>query len=151
VNTPAASILSGAAGALSLNLIHEFTRRTVPHAPRVDIVGMHAVARLARAAGAEPPEHLRNTALAGDLVSNSLYYSLVGVAGRKNAVAAGALAGLAAGVGVLLLPPPLNLGDGEVNRTPATQVMAAGMYLAAGLIAGGVFRALAANADQTRR
>lgn len=148
MNTPAAALLSGAAGAISLNLLHEFTRNTMPHPPRVDIIGMRAVAKLARAAGTEPPEHLRNTALAGDLVSNSLYYSLVAAAGPENSIAVGALAGLAAGIGVLLLPPPMDLGDAEVNRTPATQVMAAGMYLAGGLIAGCLYSALAKRTSE---
>ncbi|MDZ4796676.1 MAG: hypothetical protein SGI92_00835 [Bryobacteraceae bacterium] len=103
---------------------------------------MRSVAKIARAAGQEPPQHLRRTALAGDLVANTLYFSLSGLAGPRNAVATGAVGGLAAGIGALLLSPALNVGDAEVNRTPATQVMTAGMYLAAGLIAGVVYRQL---------
>src|SRR5689334_12102213 len=80
---PAAALLSGAAGAISLNLMHECTRKTMPHPPRVDIVGMRAVASIARATGHEPPSHLRNTALVGDLAANTLYYSLAGLAGRR--------------------------------------------------------------------
>jgi len=141
----AAALLSGAAGAVSLNLMHECTRKTMPHPPRVDIIGMRALAKLARASGSEPPEHLRTTALAGDLLSNSLYYSAVGARGPEHAVANGAVAGLAAGIGVLLLPGPLGLGSAEVNRTAATQIMAAGMYFAAGLIAGYTYRAIASD------
>src|SRR4051812_13434974 len=103
---------------------------------------MRSVARLARAVASEPPDHLRATALTDDVISNSLYYNLVGAGGRDNAVVVGPCIGLAAGIGVLLLPPPMGVGDAEVNRTPATQVLAAGMYFAAG-IAGGVYRGLA--------
>jgi hypothetical protein len=138
-----ASVMSGVAGAISLNLMHECTRTTMPHPPRVDIVGMRAVAKIARASGHEPPRELRKTALAGDLVANSAYYGLVGVGGRENAVMVGAVGGLAAGIGALLLSPALHVGDAEVNRTPGTQVMAAGMYFAAGLIAGAVYRRFA--------
>ncbi len=76
MNSVAASLLSGAISAIGLNIIHETLRKTMPHPARVDIVGMRSVAKLARAAGTEPPEHLRSTALAGDIVSNALYYSL---------------------------------------------------------------------------
>jgi len=145
MNSTAATLLSGAAGAVSLNLMHECTRKTMPHPPRVDIVGMKAVARLARAAGSRPPEHLRTTTLAGDLVSNSVYYSVAGLGGRDRSIVIGGAAGLAAGLGVLLLPPAMGLGTAEVNRTPETQIMAAGMYFAAGLVAGAVYRLLARN------
>ncbi len=137
-----AAVLSGVAGAVSLNLMHECTRVSMPHPPRVDIVGMRAVAKIARATGHEPPQELRKTAMAGDLVANSLYYGLVGLGGRRNALAIGAVGGLAAGIGALLLSPTLGVGDAEVNRTRGTQVMTAGMYFAAGLIAGAVYRSV---------
>src|SRR4051794_31859759 len=109
MNSSAASLLSGGISAVSLNLIHETLRKTMPHPPRVDIVGMRSVAKLARAAGAEPPEHLRSTALAGDILSNALYYSLTGVFGRQNAILTGACIGMAAGVGLLALSPSLGV------------------------------------------
>lgn len=142
VNIPAA-LVSGAVGAVSVTLMHECTRKTMPHPPRADVIGMKAVAALARRAGTEPPEHLRTTALIGDLISNSFYYSSVAAGGPDNAVVNGAVAGMAAGVGLLLLPEPLGLGGAEVNRTVGTQIMGAGMYLAAGLIAGLTYRAIA--------
>ena len=145
MNSVAASLLSGAISAIGLNIIHETLRKTMPHPARVDIVGMRSVAKLARAAGTEPPEHLRSTALAGDIVSNSLYYSLTGVFGRQNALLTGACIGTAAGVGLLVLSPALGVGNAEVNRTTETQIAAAGMYFAAGIIAGAVYEVLADN------
>jgi len=115
----------------------------MPHPPRVDIVGMRSVAKLARAAGTEPPGHLRSTALAGDILSNSLYYSLTGVFGRRNAILTGACIGIAAGVGLLVLSPALGVGNAEVNRTTGTQIAAAGMYFTSGIIAGALYEALA--------
>lgn len=142
MNSAAASLLSGAISAISLNVIHETLRKTMPHPPRVDIVGMRSVAKLARAAGTEPPEHLRSTALVGDVVSNALYYSLTGVFGRENAMLTGACIGMAAGAGLLMLSPAMGVGNAEVNRTTETQIAAAGMYLAAGIIAGALYEAL---------
>jgi len=59
---------------------------------------------------------------------------MTGLGGRGGSVAKGAVSGLAMGIGTMLLSPALHVGNAEVNRTPATQVMTAGMYLAAGLI-----------------
>ncbi|MBC7925336.1 MAG: hypothetical protein H7039_06725 [Bryobacteraceae bacterium] len=142
-----AALLSGATAAISLNLMHECARQIMPDPPRIDVIGMRAVAKAARAMGFDPPENLRTTALAGDLLANTLFYSSVAAAGKSEAIVHGALAGFAAGIGTLLFPEPLGLGDAEVNRTPQTQAMAAGMYLVAGLIAGITYRTLTRGSD----
>ena len=131
-----ASTLAGVAGAVSTNLLHEITRHLTPVAPRVDLVGMRAVSRISTALALPSPDHLRAVTFAGDLVANSLYYGLVGVAERDRAVVTGAALGAAAGVGAVLLPPPMGLGDEEVNRTPATQVLTIALYLAGGIVSG---------------
>jgi hypothetical protein len=104
---------------------------------------MRAIARLSRTAGAQPPQHLHRAALVGDLLANTAYYAIVGYAKPQHALAAGAAAGLLAGIGILALPGPLHLGSSAVNRTLETQLMAAGMYVAAGLTAGVTAAALA--------
>jgi hypothetical protein len=79
------ALKAGAAGAISLNIIHETARKLLPNAPHVDQIGMRAVT------------------LAGDLLSNSLYYALVVGSGKKQDVRSvwrkAAFFGLAAGVG----------------------------------------------------
>lgn len=141
------ALISGVAGAVSLNLMHECARETMPNPPRIDILGMRMIARFAKALGAEPPESLRTTALAGDLASNTLFYTSVASAGPEHAITQGALTGLAGGIGTLLLPGPLGLGGNEVNRTTQTQIMAAGMYMAAGMVAGLTYWLLAGRQD----
>src|SRR5919107_322315 len=44
----------GAVGAVALTALHELTRRTVPHAPRMDVIGMRALAKTVRALGRRP-------------------------------------------------------------------------------------------------
>jgi hypothetical protein len=151
LNTTTAALLGGAAGAVSLNLMHECARKTVPNAPRVDIIGMRGVEKISTAMGLEPPRQLRTTTFAADLISNALYYSAVGARGRRNAVGLGAALGLAAGLGGVLLPEPMGLGGAEVNRTRSTQVMTVGMYFAAGCIAGGIYNLLAGRCTQGDR
>jgi len=74
-----AALGSGLAGACALTAIHETARRVLPEAPRMDVLGMRAIARAFRAADAEEPprEQLRDLALAGDIISNSLYSTTV--------------------------------------------------------------------------
>jgi hypothetical protein len=80
--------------------------------------------------------HLHTAALVGDLISNTLYYCLVGAGESTSARRRGALVGLAAGIGAVVLPGPLGLGRGPSRRTVATQMMTIGWYLAGGLVAG---------------
>lgn len=141
------AISGGIAGACAVTALHESARRTVPEAPRMDILGMRAISRGLEAMGCEPPreERLHEAALAGDLVSNSLYYSLIGLGKPEDAVRNGALLGLAAGLGGVLLPGPLGLGEAPSNRTRATQGMTIAWYLLGGVAAGLAYRYLAAR------
>ncbi|HEY1404511.1 MAG TPA: hypothetical protein VGB05_10320 [Pyrinomonadaceae bacterium] len=140
---------SGFAGACALTLIHESARRSLPRAPRMDVLGMRAIARSMRRVGHEPPPagELHTLALVGDVVGNSLYYSLVGVGRPEGALLRGTMLGLAAGVGAVLLPEPLGLGDAPSARTPQTKAMTVGWYLAGGLAAALAYRLLAGRKD----
>lgn len=138
------AIAGGAAGAVALTLVHEAARRVVPQAPRVDVLGKRAVAAGLRTAGVQPPAEpgLHALTLAGDLVSNSMYYSLVGLGNPDGAVARGGLLGLGAGLGAVFLPGLLGLGTAPTRRTPETAVMTTAWYALGGLVAGGVYRRL---------
>lgn len=139
-----AAIGSGAVGATVLTAVHETARQRWDDAPRMDVLGRRAIARSLEYVGVEPPrgERLQQTALAGDVVSNSLYYSLVAAGSPEGAVTRGALLGLAAGVGAVLLPGPLGLGEKPSNRTRQTQVATVAWYLLGGLAAGVTYRLL---------
>lgn len=138
------ALTGGAAGAAVLTLVHETARRTVPDAPRMDVLGERAIAAGWRAAGAVPPprRQLHDLALAGDLASNAAYYSLIGLGSAEGAVARGALLGLAAGIGAVVLPGPLGLGTQPSRRTPQTAAMTVAWYTLGGLVAGAVYRGL---------
>ena len=135
---------SGLVGACTLTLIHETVRQFVPEAPRADVLGKRAIAKLTRATGHTPPseDDLHALALAGEVVSNSLYYSLVGVGGRRHVWALGALLGLGAGIGAVVLPEPLGLGSEPTARTPETKAMTVAWYLVGGLAATAAFQIL---------
>src|SRR5687768_11441271 len=105
------ALTGGAAGALALTLVHEAARKSIPDAPRMDVLGERAISAGLRAAGADPlpRQQLHDAALAGDLAANAAYYSLVGMGKAEGAVVRGAVLGIAAGIGAVFLPGPLGL------------------------------------------
>lgn len=141
------ALLSGAAGACALTLLHETAKRRIEEAPRADVLGMRALAKVLHMGGKQPPENERlfRWALVGDLLSNTLYYSAVGNGDSKLVWLRGALLGLSAGVGAVALPGRIGLGDAPSNRTRATQVMTVLWYLVGGLAAAATSRALSSK------
>ncbi len=137
------AVLGGAAGAAVLTAVHETVRRLNPDAPRMDLLGMRALARGFEAAGAEPPPpgELHTLALVGDLVSNAAYYTLVG--SKPSAWARAGALGLAAGIGAVALPPKLGLGAAPSRRTHATAAMTVAWYTLGAFAAAAVARAAA--------
>lgn len=136
---------SGLVGACALTLVHETARRYIDDAPRMDVVGMRALSRGLRAVDIDPPVPLHEAALVGDIVSNSLYYGLVGLGGPEDGVRNGALLGLAAGVAAVYLPEPLGLGRQPAKNSTETKLLTVAWYLLGGLAAGAAYQALSAD------
>jgi hypothetical protein len=137
------SLTAGLAGAVVLTAIHETVRRLRPaDAPRMDVLGMRGLRKLLHKADAPQPDDdtLFDVTMAGDVLSNSLYYSMLG--SGRHTLRRGLLLGLAAGVGGVVLPGPLGLGEAPSARTPQTKLMTVAWYTAGGLVAGAVARAL---------
>ena len=132
------AIGGGIAGAITLTLIHETIRRPVTNAPRMDLLGMEAIAKTLDSFDAEVPEEdkLFKITMAGDIISNSLYYSLTGIGKGEQAILRGALLGLAAGVGAVYLPEPLGLNAAPAGRTLQTKIMTFALYTIGGVVTG---------------
>lgn len=139
------ALSAGVAGAVTLTVLHQSLRRVQRHPARLDILGMRAVRRGMRGVGLRPPRGvaLERTALVGDLVSNTLYYSAVGWSccgqrrgDMRSSVARGAALGLVAGVGAVVLPPWLGLGRQPNRSAVQTPVMKVLLYTAGGVAAG---------------
>lgn len=142
-----AAVASGLAGACVLTAIHETARHTIPHAPHVNALGERALARAAQALGGRTPtkSQLYAGSLAGEVVSNSLYYALAGLAGPERSLQAGALLGLAGGIGAVVLPEPLGLGQQPYRRTPITEILTVAWYMLGGIAAGATYERMAAG------
>lgn len=142
------ALTSGLAGAAALTLLHESARRMIPHAPRVDVIGMRGIRRPLEAMGVRPPRGrtLFGLSLLGEIASNAAYYSLVGLGNARHAIRRGTALGLAAGIGCVLLPPVMGLGRQPHRRAPYTQLMTIAWYTA-----GGIAAALAATGLARRK
>lgn len=141
----------GLAGAFAVTLIHETVRRVVPEAPRMDLLGMNAIRKGLDKAGLKKPsdDQLFTWALVGDLVSNSLYYSMAGIGKDKNVWVRSALLGLAAGIGAVTLPGPMGLEERHSNKSLTTQVITVGLYVAGAVATAAVMKWL--NSSRERR
>ena len=141
MNTIPNALLSGLAGAVMLNAIHETARQVVPKAPHIQKLGERGVVKITKATGLPTPtgNTLYATAMAGDLLSNTIYYSLIGLAKPPAILPLGAVLGALAGAGAITLAEPLGLGDAPVRRTATTASLTVAWYLIGGLTAAGIF------------
>jgi hypothetical protein len=128
------SVTSGVAGALALTMIHETGRRVLAHAPRMDEVAMRGLRKLLPGKQRDPVR-LHQLALAGDLLSNSVYYSAIAAPTRTATWTRAALLGTAAGFGALLLPERLGLGVPPNADRRANQFMTVAWYVSGALAA----------------
>ena len=137
------SMMAGVTGAGTLTLVHQVARSITPDAPRMDVLGMRALRGAYRQLGVEcgSDQALERQALAGDMVANSAYYSLVGAGSRESVWARGLALGLVAGLGAVLLPRPLGLGDPPNADRRSTQLMTIAWYVLGGLTAAAAFAA----------
>ena len=131
------NLAGGFAGAVALNMIHETVKRLDHDAPQINLVAEEAIGKTADEYGIAAPKgtSLFAAALTGDLVSNTVYYSLIGAGGEKYLFWRGAGYGIAAGIGALKLTKSMGLDDVPVNKTDKTKALTVSYYLLGGLVA----------------
>ena len=111
---------AGLVGAASVTLLNHLAKRYLPQAPRLDILSLQLARVAFNKARIDPPSGLplKIVALIGGLVSNSLFYGLVGIGKPKKAWLRGGALGLAMGVGAVTLPSALDASDDTTASTP---------------------------------
>ncbi|MEJ7911724.1 MAG: hypothetical protein WKF70_01120, partial [Chitinophagaceae bacterium] len=134
----------GLAGAVVLTLVHEGLKRTTKLAPRMDLLGMNALAKLLNKGRFPVPGNGRLfwLTMAGDILSNTLYYSLSGAGSPRGRSLRGSMLGLAAGIGAVILPKHLGLPNAPSNRTTTTKVFTIGLYLLGAVVTVAVLKSL---------
>jgi hypothetical protein len=136
------SALGGLAGACALTLLNESIKRIDKNAPRLDLLGQNAAAKLMKGNDLVPHTLQQYFPLAGDIVTNSLYFAMAKGESKANTYVRGALLGLSAGIGALSLPKPLGLEEEHTTKATTTKVMTIAWYLIGGLIAAAVMNAM---------
>lgn len=138
------SAIGGLAGACALTLINQAIAKLDKRAPRLDLLGMNAVAKFFKSPKSAPMvvQKLLPMAVAGDLVSNSLYYSMASGKTKRQTLIKGALLGLGAGLGAVALPRPMGLDATPTNLTTRTQVLTIAWYVIGGLVAAAAINAM---------
>ena len=128
---------SGLVGAIGATALNQVAKRYLPAAPRLDLLGRQLVAAAFEMAGRKPPRRGATMliALVGDLVSNSLFYGLIGLGKPRTAMMRGAALGLAMGAGAVLLPAPLGADPKTTARTHKTVAQTILWYTLGGLLA----------------
>lgn len=149
--------IGGLAGACALTLVNQVIKRFDSKAPRLDLLGMNAVAKFVKGPGSTPAfvQNILPVAVTGDLISNTLYFALASGKDSNKTLLRGGLLGLGAGLGAVALPKPMGLDAQPTNRTTHTQAMTVLYYIIGGLVAATVINAIDGNskpvASLTRR
>jgi hypothetical protein len=141
MNRTIASALAGVAGASALTAVHQAARGVTAYAPRMDVLGARAVRATHEKLGLSHRSDrvVERQALAGDLVANAAYYALVGAGGRGSLWLRGIGLGLVAGLGAIMLPGRIGLGDPPHAGRLDTQAMTVAWYVLGGLTAAAMF------------
>ena len=130
------SLIGGLIGSVVLTVLHQALKNNYSNAPRMDLLGEEALEKGFDAIGVDAPEEekLHTMALVGDIIFNSLFFSIA--ATTISSCSKGTLLGIAAGVGGLYLPEKLGLNPDHSNRTLQTKVMTVALYTLGGYVAG---------------
>lgn len=139
------SLAGGLAGALSVTVMQEVLRRVDPSAPRIDLVRKQAAFKIAdkfkNGSKEADASTVNKLGMAGEIISNTLYFSLTATGGKK-ALPVGSLLGLGMGAGALVLPAKMGLNGYFSGGTRKRKWMTMGMYLVGGMVAAAVSRCL---------
>ena len=138
------NLIAGAAGAIALNVLHETLKKESDDVPRVDLLGEDAVQKVLKYFGSSVPDKasLYKTTLAGDLISNTLYYSLIGAGNQKYLWPKAVFLGLTAGIGAVKLPEPMGLDPEPVTKSDQVKVLTVGYYIFGAIVTGLVLNLL---------
>ncbi|MDR6487268.1 putative membrane protein YeaQ/YmgE (transglycosylase-associated protein family) [Chryseobacterium vietnamense] len=117
-------MLAGLAGAIALNLLHEILRKNFDNVPHINEVGEEALKKAAGFTALEitDPDKLYAATLAGDIISNAIYYGTT--ATNHNFTS-----GIAAGIGAVVLPQKIGLNDQPVAENNKKKLMTIGYYI----------------------
>lgn len=133
------NILAGLGGAIVLTVLNESLKNIDDKMPRINLVGEEALQKTSAFLGAEisNKDTLYKSTLAGDLLSNAAYYSLI-AGNRKNLWKRAASSGFLAGLGAVSLPKQMGLNDEPVAKSLTTKALTVSYYMAGAFATAGI-------------
>lgn len=139
----AKNFLAGLGGAIVLNLLHESLKNKKMDTPRIDLVGEEALQKTLGYFGTkiENKDTLYKATLAGDLISNATYYSMIGNS-TENVWRKAVSLGLVAGIGAVVVPKEIGLDEKPVAKNTQVKVLTVGYYLVGALATAAILTAL---------
>jgi hypothetical protein len=128
--------LGGIAGACALTLINQGIRKIDKSAPGSDLLRMNALAKVTKPRLQVLPvlNRIFPLALGGDMVSSSLYYAMAKGKTYEQTMLRGALLGLGAGLGAVMVPR-FATGERPGHRTTGAKLLTVAWYVIGGLVA----------------
>lgn len=138
------NLTAGLLGSLAMNILHESLRKYETNVPKINLLGEEALNKTLIGIGQTPitnEDELYRATLKADLISNTVYYSLIG--GKSKYIWPKAIFfGLSAGIGAIKLPKPLGLDPEPVAATDQIKVLTVAYYLFGALVTGLVLKTL---------
>lgn len=147
------SVIGGLAGAGALTLVNETVKRVDKDAPRLDLLGMNAAAKIVKGTGLKTPQFAQNlfpTVVAGDLLSNTLYFAMSQGETKTKTLLRGAMLGIGAGIAAVTLAKPLGIDTQPKPRPAKTNTLTIAYYLLGGLVAAAMINLIAKETLQEK-
>jgi hypothetical protein len=141
-------LTSGLAGVVAAIAIRETIRNNYYNVPRMDVF-KRVFSRLAdRSCGIIPSNKKQfSYTLVEDLLNLTLYYSLSGLHKHKHVFVKGAVAGLAAGVGVVLLPKMVGNSEEYDKKEIGANAITIGLNIVGGILAASIIHFVNAKSE----
>lgn len=139
----AKNFLAGLGGAIVLNLLHESLKKKAIDTPRIDLVGEEALQKTLGFFGTkiENKDTLYKATLAGDVISNATYYSMIGNS-TENVWGKAISLGLVAGIGAVVIPKEIGLDEKPVAKNNQVKALTVGYYLVGALATAAILTVL---------
>lgn len=147
------SVIGGLAGAGALTLVNETVKRVDKDAPRLDLLGMNAAAKIMKGTSLKTPlaaHHLFPTIVAGDLLSNTLYFAMAQGESKSKTLMRGAMLGIGAGLAAVTLAKPLGIDNQPKPNPTKTNALTVAYYLLGGLVAAAIINLIAKETLQEK-
>lgn len=136
-------IVAGIGGAVALNTLHKIVKNNFHGVPNFDELEGEAIDKSLGKMNLQlkDSDKLYNATVAGDIVTNAIYYTFTPF--KMNTVI-GALGGL----GAMVIPKKLGLDNTPIAGTDKKKMITVGYYVFGALVAAGIYNLLTMNENK---